>query len=439
MPQPNILYIHSHDTGRYVQPYGYAVPTPAIQKLAEGGVVFRQAFCAAPTCSPSRAALLTGQSAHSSGMLGLAHRGFSLKDMNQHLVHTLRAAGCTSTLIGQHHVARDPETIGYDRVLPFDIREDSNRSSAENVAPAAAEFLKGSPAAPFFLNVGFYQTHRKFPEPGPDEDPRWARPPAHLPDTPETRRDWAGYLASARELDRGVGQVLDALDEAGLAENTLVILTTDHGPAFPHMKCTLLDAGIGVMLVMRGPGGFTGGRVIDALVSQVDIFPTLCELLELDAPQWLQGRSVLPLVRDEREEINEEVFAEVTYHAAYEPLRGVRTKRHKYIRRFDQRRRPVPPNVDNGGAKGLWMASGWPERGLPEEELYDLLFDPVERCNLAADPDCAEILGDMRGRLERWMQRTSDPLLAGPVPAPPGARCNDPDGLSPGDKPHIVQ
>ena len=100
MTRPNILYIHSHDTGRYVQPYGYAVATPNIQKLAEGGVVFRQAFSAAPTCSPSRAALLTGQSAHSSGMLGLAHRGFALKDMNQHLVNTLRAAGCTSTLIG---------------------------------------------------------------------------------------------------------------------------------------------------------------------------------------------------------------------------------------------------------------------------------------------------------------------------------------------------
>ncbi len=439
MPQPNILYIHSHDTGRYVQPYGHAVRTPNIQKLAEGGVVFRQAFCAAPTCSPSRAALLTGQSPHSSGMLGLAHRGFSLKDMNQHLVHALRAAGSASTLIGQQHVAEDPQQIGYDRILPFDVRDGSGRNSAENVAPAAAQFLKSSPAVPFFLSVGFSQTHRAFPQPGPDEDPRWARPPAHLPDTPETRRDWAGYLASARELDRGVGQVLDALDEAGLAENTLVILTTDHGPAFPHMKCTLLDAGIGVMLVMRGPGGFTGGRVIDALVSQVDVFPTLCELLEIDPPGWLQGRSMLPLVRGEREEINEEVFAEVTYHAAYQPMRAVRTKRHKYIRRFGERRQPVLPNVDNGGAKDLWTASDWRERDLPGEELYDLLFDPVEGCNLAADPSCAEVLGDMRGRLQRWMQTTGDPLLAGAVPAPPGARCNDPDGRSPGDQSRIVQ
>src|SRR5512135_3826978 len=78
--RPNILYVHSHDTGRYVQPYGHAISTPHLQRLAEGGVLFRKAFCAAPTCSPSRASLLTGQHAHNSGMLGLAHRGFSLND-----------------------------------------------------------------------------------------------------------------------------------------------------------------------------------------------------------------------------------------------------------------------------------------------------------------------------------------------------------------------
>ncbi|NLF01445.1 MAG: sulfatase-like hydrolase/transferase, partial [Anaerolineales bacterium] len=90
MNRPNILYIHSHDTGRYVQPYGHAIATPNIQRLADEGILFRRAFSAAPTCSPSRAALLTGQCAHSSGMLGLAHRGFCLNDVRQHLVHTLR-------------------------------------------------------------------------------------------------------------------------------------------------------------------------------------------------------------------------------------------------------------------------------------------------------------------------------------------------------------
>src|SRR5215467_5443313 len=117
MSRPNILYLHSHDTGRYIQPYGHAIATPHLQRLAEQGVLFRQAFSAAPTCSPSRAALLTGQAPHSSGMLGLAHRGFALHDYHQHIVHTLRAAGYTSTLIGMQHVANDPTVIGYDRIV----------------------------------------------------------------------------------------------------------------------------------------------------------------------------------------------------------------------------------------------------------------------------------------------------------------------------------
>jgi len=113
---PNILYIHSHDTGRYVQPYGHAIPTPNIQRIAEQGVLFRKAFCVAPTCSPSRAGLLTGQYAHCTGMLGLAHRGFTLNDYKQHIIHTLRKAGYYAALIGEEHLAKDPNASGYDQV-----------------------------------------------------------------------------------------------------------------------------------------------------------------------------------------------------------------------------------------------------------------------------------------------------------------------------------
>src|SRR6476660_8683988 len=103
--RPNLVYIHSHDTGRFVSPYGYAIATPNLQKLAESGVLFRKAFCAAPTCSPSRAALLTGQAPHSSGLIGLAHRGFALHDPAQHLAHTLKNAGYYGVLTGMQHVA----------------------------------------------------------------------------------------------------------------------------------------------------------------------------------------------------------------------------------------------------------------------------------------------------------------------------------------------
>ena len=236
--QPNILYIHSHDTGRYLQPYGHAVPAPNLQRLAEGGVLFRKAFNAAPTCSPSRASLLTGMCPHSNGMFGLAHRGFALNDYRQHIVHTLRPAGYQSALIGLQHIARDPAVIGYDRVESFQ----GNR--VENVAPAAAAFLREKHSAPFFLDVGFFETHREFRAPGPKEDARFCLPPAPIPDTPQTRADIAAFKASARVMDEGVGVVLKALEDAGLAGNTLVISTTDHGIPFPSMKCNLSDHGI---------------------------------------------------------------------------------------------------------------------------------------------------------------------------------------------------
>lgn len=423
MARPNILYLHSHDTGRTIQPYGHAIPTPHLQRLAEQGVLFRRAFCAAPTCSPSRAALLTGQCPHSSGMLGLAHRGFRLNDTRQHLLHTLRGAGYTSTLIGVQHVAKDAGQIGYDRVV------DTPSHHAADVATAAAEFLHAAPRQPFFLDVGFDETHREFPE--PPEDGRHTLPPPPLPDTPATRRDMAAFRVSAQALDGGIGAVLHALDAAGLAEDTLVIYTTDHGPAFPAMKCNLTDHGIGVALIVRGPGGFRGGRPCDALVSHIDVFPTLCDLLDLDCPAWLQGKSVLPVIRGAVAEVNDAVFAEVTYHAAYEPQRGVRTQRYKYIRRFGDRTTPVLPNCDDSPSKDVWLSHGWRTRPVPTEQLYDLIFDPHETANLAADPAHGDVLAEMQDRLQRWMEATADPLLRGAVPPPPGVQINDPDGLSP--------
>ena len=428
MNRPNIFYINSHDTGRCIQPYGQPVPTPNLARLAGEGVLFTHAFCAAPTCSPSRAALLTGQCAHSCGKLGLSHRGFNLGHPDRHLAHALRAAGYSTAVFGSHHEDADPAAIGYDRAGA------AKPNGAAQVAPAAAEFLRAAPRQPFFLSVGFSETHREFPRHGPEDDPRWCLPPPTVPNTPETREDWAGFLTSARNLDWGFGTVLDALAAAGLAENTLVIATTDHGIAFPGMKCHLTDGGIGVMLILRGPGGFTGGQVWDALVSHLDIFPTICELVGLGRPAWLQGRSLLPLVRGEVREINEEVFAEVTYHAAYEPQRAVRTQRWKYIRRFGDRVLPVLANCDDSPGKRLWERAGWLERPVAAEQLYDLELDPQEGRNLAAESFARPVLEDLRARLERWMRETEDPILQGlPVPAPPGARVNRPDDRSPRD------
>lgn len=429
---PNILYLHSHDTGRFVSPYGYDVPTPNIQRLAEQGVLFRNNFCGNPTCSASRACLLTGMCAHVNGMTGLAHRGFSLNNYSDHIVNTLKKAGYTSALAGIQHVAagENPwKTIGYDRFLgPPDTAHET-----------ASAYLDSAPEQPFFLAVGFIETHREFVQLTDQDIPSYCAPPPYLPDTPETRLDMAQFRATARVLDTKMGAVLDALDRNGLTENTLVICTTDHGIAFPRMKCNLVDGGIGVMLIMRGPGGFTGGKVIDSLVSHLDIFPTVCDVAGIERPARLEGVSLLPLIDGSAEDVRDEIFAEVNYHAAYEPKRCVRTKRWKYIRRYSDRRKPVLANCDDGPSKTVWLENGWADRELPKEALYDLVFDPTETSNCIDDPKNAAVLADMRNRLDRWMRNTNDPILKGPIPAPKGARVNDPDDVSPRLTPKIVE
>jgi arylsulfatase A-like enzyme len=356
-------------------------------------------------------------------MIGLAHRGFRLNDYKQHIVHTLREQGYHSMLLGVQHVAQDPSVIGYDEVWPH--------RRAEDLVRQATSYLQNPPPAPFFMDVGFKETHRPYPDVPSATDECFCRPPVPLPDTAETRLDMAAFAASVRLLDESVGRVLDALDASGLAENTLVVCTTDHGIAFPGMKCTLTDHGIGVLLLMRWPRGFPGGRMCDALVSHVDIFPTICECIGAQPPAWLQGRSMMPLLDGREREIRDETFAEITYHAAYEPQRAVRTKRWTYIRRFGDRRTPVLANCDDSPSKDVWLQHGWAQRRLSEEELYDLVYDPCERHNIAAEPDMNEVRLEMSGRLERWMAVTGDPLLLGPVPAPRGVRLNDQDDLSP--------
>ncbi len=428
--RPNILYLHSHDTGRYVQPYGYPVPTPNIQHLADQGVLFRQAFCAAPVCSGSRAALLTGQSTHATGMLGLAHRGYQLHHPERHIVNVLRDAGYWTGLVGEQHVSADPGVLGYDHVVDLD----STRVS--DVAPAATKLIamRAQESAPFFLSVGFFETHREFFEPSSIRDVLYSRPPENVPDNAQTRRDMASFRASARALDQGVGTVLNALEEYGLADDTLVFLTTDHGLAFPDAKCTMYDRGIGVMLVVRGPGGFERGRVNDALVSHLDLYPTICDVAGLEHPAWLEGTSLLPLVHGDVPEVHEEIFAEVTYHAAYEPQRAVRTTRYKYMRRYDdQHLGRVLANLDDSLTKDVLLAAGWADVDPPWEALFDLWLDPSEGNNRINDPTLAGVLEDLRERLHDWMVRTGDPLLDGPVPPAEGTVANTVDQVSASD------
>lgn len=348
---PNVLYLHVHDMGRSCQPFGRPVHTPTIQRLAETGVLFRQAHCCAPTCSASRAALLTGRTPHSAGMLGLAHRGWSLNDYSQHLLHTLRGAGYASALAGIQHISHfetgGVERIGYDDVLA--TGNDDEKSLA-----AATAWLRdpARKSQPWFLSTGFFGTHRPLNDPDPSQpcqDPRYVLPPTPLPDTPATRKDTAAFNRHAAKTDRLFAGVLDALHDSGQADNTLIVCTTDHGIAFPHMKCNLTDHGTGVMLILAGPGELAGGTVCDA-----------------------------------------------------------------------------------GYAKDYVLEQGWRDRVPAAEQLYDLVFDPAEANNLAADPAHDETLADLRTRLDEWMEKTNDPLLNGPVSLPEGGLINNPHGLHPG-------
>lgn len=412
--RPNIIYMHSHDTGRYVEPYGYNISTPHLQKFADEGMVFRQAFSASPTCSPSRASLLTGMTPGCNGMWGLAHKGGKLNDYSQSLVQTLKRVGYTTALAGVQHIAAGKpkdcaDIIGYDNLIKI------KGGRGNRIADAAVDYLERPPAKPFFLDVGFGETHLL-----PNGESRFgygygdtntAEIPTSLRDTPETRRDMADYAVAASALDEHMGRILKTLERNGLAENTLVICTTDHGIPMPGMKSHHTDGGLGVMLMMRGPRGFSGGKVSNALVSQIDIFPTLCELLELIPPSWLQGTSLMPLVRGETDEVNEAVFAEYESHAVPEPQASVRTKRYKYIRRLDGSTNVRPRNTDDTFTKELWLWEGWGTRPVATEQLYDLFHDAEEQRNLVAEPNYQDALREMRGRMVARMDAYDNSLL----------------------------
>ena len=240
----------------------------------------------------------------------------------------------------------------------------------------------------------------------------------------------AAFRASARSLDQGVGEVLGSLEAYGLSESTLIVFTTDHGIPFPGAKATLYDRGLGVMLIMRGPGGFSGGHVRDGLVSHIDVYPTLCDVVGAERPDFLQGTSLMPLVRGEVDEVNDAIFAGIDLARRLRAsARGAdqTLEVHPPLRRPDA---PVLPNTDDGPSKDYLLRHGWGERVVPAEQLYDLVFDPGESLNLVDEAWAADALAEMRGRLERGWSRPRIRLLRGVVEPPSGVEINDPDGLS---------
>jgi len=432
---PNVLLIHCHDLGRHLGCYGADPDTPHIDGLSEEGTRFEEYFCTAPQCSPSRGSIMTGKHPQRNGLLGLTNvGGWEISRGETTLPACLAADGYRTHLFGiQHEVRENPgERLGYDRV-----HEGSTR--ALEVADTFAEALEGmvDADAPFFASAGFTEPHRAYRRDYVDDeayaarDPDGVALPAFLEDRPGVREDMADARTLIEETtDRAVGEIREALRSAGVEDETLIVFTTDHGLAMPGAKGTLYDPGIGTALIVRHPDLVPQGTVDDHLLSNVDLLPTLMDLTGGEPPDDLDGRSFAPLLRDGEYEPRAEVFVGMTWHDAYVPMRGIRTRRFKYIRNYSILPRVYLPADVFRGKAGMEMAHDYYTVNRPQEELYDLEADPNEEHNLiegglyerGTEPDVpseySRAVETLRERLDEWQTATDDPILDGHVSPP---------------------
>lgn len=425
--RPNIVLMVSHDLGCHIGPYGHAAPqSENLLAFANESMRMDGHFVTSPGCSQSRSSLVTGRYPHANGQFGLANWGWKLSEDEALLPAVLRENGYYSRLFGVWHLHE--WTLGSFNKVSDDVStlDTSPEGFAEVAGMRAADWIRNAPEAqdPFYLHVGFWEVHRPFcgteeQVARADDLERGDLPvPDYLPDNGPTRREIAELHQSVGLVDRGVGMILKSLEDSGLADNTLVIFTADHGLPFPRAKGTLYDPGINVSFLARWPGQIAPGRIETSLTSNVDVMPTVLEAAGIPASDRIQGESFLPLMRGEEGEAGSErvVFAEKTYHEHYDPIRCLRTDRFKYIRNFEERPNLVLPTDIYLSPTRVSMDDDeriWGRRS--SEELYDLKVDPLERVNLVGHSESQATLEIFRQRLEDWMRSTGDPLLEGPI------------------------
>lgn len=446
MKRPNIIYIHTHDSGRLTSAYGHGFKADNMKEFAKDALLFQKAFCTNPTCSPSRASLLTGLYPHENGMLGLANRGFTLNDYSQHLTTTLNSLDYETVLCGiQHLVSRytdhdaGAKTIGYKTNLTSDNEGMSEQELVEwdktNAQNISKWLDKKTDEQPFFLSYGMFSTHREFPEISPKNiNPNYIDVPNGLVNNFDTRSDYSEYLETLIIADQCFGQVIDSLKRNGFYDNSIIILTTDHGVAFPFSKCNLTDNGIGVQLIMKTPNMKKKGVVSESLVSQVDIFPTLCDLLDIDYPHQMSGESFAHLFNDEKLKHRDYVFATVNFHTSYEPIRAVRSERYKYVKYFDSYDRANLSNIDTSITKDWYIDHGLKERQKEMEGFYDLYYDVDEKNNLINSKQHQEIIKTHKQKLQEFMEKTNDPLLQGKIKIKDSWKVNKPTAVEASSK-----
>jgi arylsulfatase A-like enzyme len=440
---PNILLIISDDHhAGHVGCYGDKnVRTPNLDKLAAAGLRLTRAYTTTPQCVPSRASFMTGRSP-----IGIQMTRFSapLPADVVTFVELLRAGGYYTGICGRSfHLDgsgnQPPETkevFARHKLQTFERRVDWLRRSGDGVAQMR-EFLKTAPRGkPFFLQVGFSDPHRPFT--AKSLDPAKLVLPPHFPDTKLVREDFAAYYGEIERLDSDVGRILAILEEAGLAEDTLVIFIGDNGAALLRGKGTLYDFGVRVPLLVRWAGLVRPGRVADALLSGEDLAPTLLQAAGAAVPKSMTGVSFLKLLRGEEFTPRKYAFAQRGAHGSGLPLntaafdlgRTVISPTHKLVYNALPKL-PYSP-VDFGGS-AMWkeiqqldrngkLAAKLSKLYFPPErpmfEVYDLRKDPFEMTNLAGTKGVATVERELRAALQEWMilERDFVPL---PVPPPP--------------------
>lgn len=450
-PLPNILFILTEDQGAHMGALGTTdVKTPHMDALAGSGVLFRRAYVGYPVCSASKACIMTGLHSHTNGLINNTNNYLKLADklteaekqsppylhtrirsQGATMVEVLAAKGYHTAVSGKLHVSPN-ERFPYNDFIP----KAGSKQTLDRVIQRAA----GKPW--FLLHNSTTFTHRPFVDSEKQPisiDPAKVKLPAHLPDTPVARRDWAEYLDGVQRNDQVVGEVMAALRESGLEANTLVIFMGDHGPAYPHGKMTPFHLGVHIPLVIRLPEGKP--LVSDALVSELDLLPTLLEMLGIRFKSPLHGISLKPLLEGKSDARGHDfIFSEVSGRSLKQQRgmeeRSVIDATHQLIVRshLDEPKvinadlRDMKPWLNRIYRETVRVKAQFPEAfhilqemdpqalgGKPPViELYDLQSDPDELHNLAADPKQRLHLERLFAALKQWHADTQDSTMVLP-------------------------
>ena len=426
-PPPNVLLIIVEDMGLATGAYGDdTVPTPHLDALARRGVRYTRAYTTSPTCSPARAGILTGTFPHADGQYGLSHLGYTMHDGVPTLPGALKNGGYRIGRLGKLHVEGTSMQLPETPPLNRDQRHDPRY-----VAARAGEFFAAGDE-PFFLEIAMSDAHRPFKnqiagDPAGPVRARDVQPFAAWGglSSPKILEGVAGYYNAVQRIDMEVGLLMDGLRESGKLNNTIVIFTGDHGPAFARGKVSLYEFGTLVPLIVAGPG-ITEGEAIDAMVKPVDLMPSLLASAALPVPEGLHGIDLSRQWSGGEAEARGLMFTELTAHGAeaFLPMRAVRDERYKLIVYSRPGEENPTLGIDgNAGGKlakqmaddGETPAAFAPLFAMPAFEFYDLEVDPHELKNLAdaveGDADLKAAKDRLAAALVDWQRETNDPVV----------------------------